>query len=206
MEVGHCFVCESVFLNKSAKSLLIKQAEKSIKINTFSTTSLLYLGEDEFDPLTKKYLISRCPPLYSDFDFHQYGFYCLEDKAVIKFYKGNKEYFYQIRYVNPTKHGGHRYFIPSVEEEQGKPLYVTLGEYDPFKPTLLVEGIFTALVEKLLLLDYCNVLAVLGHSVSEYQLSMLKDWGQMNPQIFVHMDTIDYSKKVVKELKKHIHK
>ena len=97
MSVGHCFVCESVFLNKSGKRDMVFNLTSKIEVKQPSVfPNIRFLGEDQHCPEAEKYLKDRCPQLYSDFDFHKYGFYTLGDKVIIKFLKDTKDYFYQI--------------------------------------------------------------------------------------------------------------
>ena len=64
----------------------------------------------------------------------------------------------------------------------------------------MVEGVFTALVEKLLLPD-CNVVAVLGHYLTEFQAKWLASLGMFN-QTWIHMDEPDMSWDLKKKLPK----
>lgn len=197
LQYGHCFVCNTTFLNHS-KPNFKPILQKKVQLDEFQWPTLAYIGQDNQDKAALGYLQQRCPQLYSDFDFHKYGFYCLPNKVIINFQKKQQKYFYQIRYIDLNQSNGQRYYIPPVSE--GKPIYIALGQYDPFAPTMLVEGVFTALVEKLLLGKDFNVLAILGHSISKYQLFLLKQLGIMN-KIYIHMDTMQYSNDVRKELR-----
>ena len=196
--VGHCFVCENTFIAK--KDSTIVRPLDALSIANPTGLEIKYEGAPTISQESLAYLRARCPALYNDVDFQELGFLPIAKKIIIRFLLGIKEYYYQIRYLHPEENGGNRYYSPPVLES-GKPIYITGGKFDASKPTVLVEGVFTALTEWLLLKGNANVLAMLGHTLSKFQLAFLQSLGCYG-QLFVHMDTTAYSADFLKKLKK----
>ncbi|MCQ2209140.1 MAG: hypothetical protein MJZ34_02500 [Paludibacteraceae bacterium] len=201
MSVGHCFVCETVFLDKTGLSKLkMQKTWVNLSVDEPEFISVPYTRPDQKNVESLNYLINRCPQLYRDLDFNKMGFCCSNEKVVIKFILKGQNYYYQLRYVNPEKsNNGVKYYMP-VTGDLGKPLYFAGGSYNSFAPTILVEGVFTALVEKLLL-PQVNVVAVLGHYLTPFQTSMLKSLGNFGP-IYVHMDETKLSETLMRSMRR----
>lgn len=189
---GFCFVCNSTFLTKDRLARLkMPTVDSPLVIEEPEFISIPYTRPDPHNEESHKYLIERCPQLYKDADLSAMGFYCSNEKIVIVFKLNGDSYYYQLRYVDPEKsNNGIKYYMP-VTGASGKPLYFAGGTYNPYCPTILVEGVFTALVEKLLLPGF-NVVAVLGHYLTDFQLNQLKSLGMFN-QVWVHMDEVRMS-------------
>lgn len=197
--VGHCFVCEGTFLGKK-DSTIVKPLE-NLSMAAPTSSDVQYVGQSILSADGLAYLHNRCPALYANVDFPSIGIIPLAKKIIIRFLLGIKEYYYQIRYMFPDEHDGNRYFSPPILDS-GKPIYIASGNFDANKPTILVEGVFTALAEYLTLNGTANVLAMLGHTLSKFQISFLQSIGCYG-QLFIHMDTTAYSADFAKKLKKH---
>ena len=200
MSCGFCFCCNTVFLDKSGLSKLkVKKEWTPLSIEGPEFISIPYNRPDMHDEKSHQYLIDRCPQLYSQYDLSSLGFYCVPDKVVIKFMLNGDNYYYQLRYLDPEKsNSGMKYYMP-VTGSLGKPLYFAFGQYNPYQPTILVEGVFTALVEKMLLPNY-NVVAVLGHYLTKFHLDMLTSLGVFS-NLFIHMDTVDMSQALKRSIR-----
>ena len=201
MSVGYCFRCCRVFLDKSGISRMKSNTSWSnIKIKE---SEMIYLPYNRIPPEDKEsddYLINRCPQLYRNIDLKLFGIIPTKRKLVIKFMMNKNNYYYQLRFLYPDEDNeGNRYYSPYTGD-LGKPIYYALGKFNPSNPTILVEGVFTAISEKLLVGPDVNVVAILGHSLTKYQLNMLQSNGQFNT-VYVHMDETKLSNDLAKKLR-----
>lgn len=201
MSIGFCQRCKTTFIDKTGISRMkVNNSWKNIQIAEPQFISIPYNREPKFDESASKYLLSRCPSLYSKIDLNQFGIIPTYRKLIIKFDLNGSNFYYQIRYQFPDEdNDGQRYYSP-VTGEYGKPLYFALGKFNPAYPTILVEGVFTAITEKLIIGKEVNVIAILGHYVTNFQLRMLQNIGLMN-DLFIHMDETELSFNIKKDLR-----
>jgi len=201
MSVGYCFRCNGIFLDKSGISRM--KSNRSWSKLTLHEGESIYLPYSRTPPLDEEsndYLINRCPQLYKDIDLKVFGIYPTSRKLVIKFLLRDFNYYYQLRFLYPDEDNeGNRYYSPYTGD-LGKPIYYALGQFNPYLPTVLVEGVFTAISEKLVLGSSVNVVALLGHSITEFQINMLQSRGIFD-KIYVHMDETGLSKSLARRLK-----
>jgi hypothetical protein len=201
LDTSYCFVCNTVFLNKSDKDRkkneigkLYEEHEVNLKHNT-EFSPIPYRFSSTKDEESIKYLLGRSK-YYNIDELINDGFYPEKDKVIINYlYHGNK-YFYQIRYIHPKD--GRKYYIPPTDF---KPLYFAKGEFSTFKPTILVEGAFSSYCLKLVVPEY-NVVAVQGKTITDKQIEMLQDVGGILTPTFLFMDESEISFNVLKALKR----
>ena len=201
MSVGYCHRCGTAFFDKSGISVMKHGSKwKNLRISEPEFICIPYKREPKLDESSSNYLLNRCPQLYSKIDLKEYGILPIYRKLVIKFDLNGEDFFYQLRYQYPDEDNeGNRYYTP-VTGNLGKPLYFALGKFNPANPTIIVEGVFTAISEKLLAGPNINVIAILGHAITNFQMNMLNSLGQFGP-LFIHMDETSLSIEILKTIK-----
>ncbi len=202
-EVGHCFVCCRNFVNVTdkvdvsftipdfSKQLFGWQGFTPIKLTDPTWTLDRYKYEfDDYDEVGVKYLESR----------HQFmkdlypilGFKFLDGNVVMPFkYKG-EVFYYQIRF---SGNSSIRYFFPPIS---AKPPYI-IEHGNLQNPKLIIcEGVYDAIACLIMAPDYIPV-AVLGSSVSDYQIEFIREYVPSEIKIF--MDEYKISKRIQDKLK-----
>lgn len=208
LSVGNCFVCGRVFINVDDK------VDTSFEVPDFlgmfsgySGFNLVRLSDPvwsldkfnyEFDDYSEKgyrYLLGR----------HQFlgelykvlGFKFWNDNVVIPFYYGPEVFYYQIRFTGNSKI---RYFLPPISS---KPPYIIPREGEARHKIMLVEGIFDAIAALIQCPDYTPI-AVLGSSVSDYQLNFIREYSGYINEIRLWFDETKISNKVANIVKRTI--
>lgn len=200
---GHCFVCTRAFINVN------NTVDVSFKVPDFGNffgwrgfnlvpltdpTWSLDKYKYEFDDYSEKgvqYLIGRhgfMKDLYKVLDFKFW-----EDNVVMPFkYKG-EIFYYQIRF---TGNSPIRYFFPPIS---AKPPYVIDHNVQPSGNKIIIsEGVFDAIADLIMFPDYIPF-AVLGSSISDYQLEFLREY--VPSEILIYMDETKISKKIADRVK-----
>lgn len=200
---GHCFVCTRAFININDKvdvSFRVPDFGNFFGWKGFSVVPLtdptwsLDKFKYEFDDYSEKgvqYLIGRhgfMKDLYKVLDFKFW-----EDNVVMPFkYKG-EIFYYQIRFTGDSPI---RYFFPPIS---AKPPYVIDHNVKPTGNKILIsEGIFDAIADLIMFPDYIPF-AVLGSSISDYQMEFLREY--VPSEILIYMDETSISKKIADRVK-----
>lgn len=198
-EFAHCFRCDKIFLDIENGNKM----EVSTPNYSSDTIKPVYKLQGEkwsvdlfplFSEKTDegvKYLRSRHRKLAQLYKLLGIRFF-KENPVIPFFYKGELVYF-QIRYVHPEKHQGRKYFNPPIDD---KPAYII--EHGNNKKFVIVEGVFDAIACLLLYPDR-TPLAVLQHSITKYQLGMLRSY--VPEDILVYMDSTEFSERVADQIK-----
>ena len=200
---GHCFVCTRAFIN------INDNVDVSFKVPEFGNffgwkgfnlvpltdpTWSLDKYKYEFDDYSEKgvqYLIGRhgfMKELYKVLDFKFW-----EDNVVMPFkYKG-EIFYYQIRLTGDSPI---RYFFPPIS---AKPPYVIDHNVQPSGNKIIIsEGVFDAIADLIMFPEYIPF-AVLGSSISDYQLEFLREY--VPSEILIYMDETKISKKIADRVK-----
>ena len=205
LTVGHCFVCCRDFVH------VTDQIDCSFRLPEFSS----YCGQpkalevvklsdpvwtldryryefDDYDPVGVSYLKSRHPfmeELYKILDFK-----FLDGNVVMPFkYKG-EVFYYQIRFSSGNSNI--RYFFPPISN---KPPYII--EHGENKQFIICEGVYDAIANLIMAPDY-TPMAVLGSSISDYQLQFLREY--VPTKIIIYMDKTDISIRIAEKIKETI--
>jgi DNA primase len=106
-------------------------------------------------------------------------------------------YYYQIRFTG--KSNSIRYYLPPVSK---KSCYIIERDDDEKcrHRILIVEGVFDAAAALIQCPDYTPV-AVLGSSISDYQISQIREYTDYVSEIKIWMDETSISKKIARRLK-----
>lgn len=200
---GHCFVCTRAFIN------INNDIDVSFKVPDFGNLlgwkgfNLVPLTDPtwsldkykyEFDDYSEKgvqYLIGRhgfMKELYKILDFKFW-----EDNVVMPFkYKG-EIFYYQIRF---TGNSPIRYFFPPIS---AKPPYVIDHDVKPSGNKIIIsEGVFDAIADLIMFPEYIPF-AVLGSSISDYQMEFLREY--LPSEILIYMDETKISRKIADRIK-----
>lgn len=204
LTVGHCFVCTRNYVN------VTDRIDTTIKFPEFISRFINFSGMPEIVKLTdpdwsidnieqdlvdydKKgvdYLIGRHPlmeELYKVLDFK-----FLDGNVVMPFKYHGEVFYYQIRFTE----GKIRYFFPPIS---AKPPYII--EHGDNSKFIICEGVFDAISLLIQAPDYTPC-AVLGSSVSDYQIEFIREYAPK--EILVYMDETDISKRIASKLSKSI--
>ena len=204
LTVGHCFVCTRNYVN------VTDRIDTTIKFPEFISRFINFSGMPEIVKLTdpdwsidnieqdlvdydKKgvdYLIGRHPlmeELYKVLDFK-----FLDGNVVMPFKYHGEVFYYQIRFTE----GKIRYFFPPIS---AKPPYII--EHGDNSRFIICEGVFDAISLLIQAPDYTPC-AVLGSSVSDYQIEFIREYAPK--EILIYMDETDISKRIASKLSKSI--
>lgn len=204
LQVGFCFVCGRSWVNVD-ETLKVDYQPPSFIQNFYKTTQITlptltdarwnlenwkYDFEDS-DEVGEKYLAGRhkyLPEIAKLLEF-KYN----NGNIVIPFrYKGEVAY-YQIRFSGKSKI---KYFFPPVAQGQKMPYIL---DFEQGKRRLVVcEGVFDAIALMIMAPDYIPI-AVLGSSISDYQINFLREY--VPEEILIYMDETSISKKIAKKIK-----
>jgi hypothetical protein len=222
---GHCFVCGRAFIhvtneikfnyvlpNKIMNFGFARPPLRVIPLTDPNWSIDKFTYEfDDFDQAGYEYLMSRhkyMDPLYKALDFKFW-----DGNPVIPFkYHGNV-FYYQIRFSG-VLHGDKtkiRYFMPPITDPSGKvgsakPPYIidhANTEGKPCKGIIVCEGIFDAISLLVQAPDYIPI-AVLGSSITDYQIDFIREYAGQIEKILVYMDETDISKRIADKLKSEI--
>lgn len=197
MTVGHCFKCHRAFMNVTEdieftiKTPTIGKSNHHDLVKLSNDTWTLDMYDKEFtenDKIGEKYLASRHKylPMLSKllkFKFSNHN-------VVMPFFFHGELIYYQIRFTNKNPI---RYFFPPITD---KPIYAI--ECNDCKDLVICEGIFDAIGILLMYPDKTPI-AVLGSTVSDYQIEMIRTYHPRS--IKVYMDETKLSIGIIKKLK-----
>lgn len=201
LTVGNCFVCDRAYVNVTDK------IDVTLHLPNFENFGMSSQGLDlvkltdptwtlekftyEFDDYSEKgvdYLISR--HIFLGELYKALGFKFMGDHVVMPFkYKG-EIFYYQIRFTGDSKI---RYFFPPISK---KPPYII--ENGDCKKFIICEGVFDAISLLIQAPEY-TPFAVLGSSISDYQLSFLREY--VPNRILIYMDETRISKGILDRVK-----
>ena len=205
LTVGHCFVCTRTFIH------VTNEVDTSFQVPDFLGNLLnTYQGHpnvvklsdpnwtldkyyNEFDDFSQKgydYLMGRhkfMDPLYKIL-----GFKFWDGNVVMPFKYHGEIFYYQIRFSGNSKI---RYFFPPISE---KPPYI-IEHGDGIRRICIVEGIFDAIAMLIMAPDYIPC-AVLGSSISNYQLDFIREYSPLE-EILISMDKTDISQRIAQKVK-----
>lgn len=197
---GRCFVCNSVFVSpndKIEKGYVTKYRSNMSKftvshLNHEYWTYELFNSMPSEDEVGLEYLSNR----------HKYleklskilGFRFLDHNPVIPFYYRGELIYYQLRMIDPRSEI--KYFSPPIDN---KPAYII--DHKENKKFIICEGVFDAIACLLLYPEY-TPFAVLGSSITDYQIWMLRSY--VPEEIIIYMDDTELSKNIRKSISKYL--
>lgn len=205
LTVGHCFVCGRAFVNITDEvkvnykipeffpSLTKTQGVKLATLNDPIWTLDRYYNEfDDFDQNGYNYLINRNKYLSELYKI--LGFKFWDGNIVMPFFYNGTPFYYQIRFIGGDSNI--RYFFPPIEN---KPCYVI--NHGDNKRLILCEGIFDC-ISLLIQAPSFTPIALLGSSLSDYQLNMIREY--VPDEVYIMMDEFEISKKIARKLREGI--
>ena len=208
MTTGWCFLCNRTYINVTDTLNTdvvvprtfadfgagpLKFELPVMKDSEWSLDKYYYEFDDESD-VGMKYLLGR------------HGFFKDLAKALdFKFWNGNvvlpfkhdgKVYYYQIRFTG--QNNKIRYFLPPVSQ---KSCYIIeRSEEDVRHRILIVEGVFDAVACLPQCPDYTPV-AVLGSSISDYQIAQIREYAGYVSDCVIWMDETEISVRIKKKVR-----
>ena len=208
MTTGWCFLCNRTYINVTDTLNTdvvvprtfadfgagpLKFELPVMKDSEWSLDKYYYEFDDDSE-VGMKYLLGR------------HGFFKDLAKALdFKFWNGNvvmpfkskgKVYYYQIRFTG--KNNKIRYFLPPVSQ---KSCYIIeRSEEDVRHRILIVEGIYDAISILPQCPDFTPV-AVLGSSISDYQIAQIRDYAGYVSECVVWMDETEISVRIKKKVR-----
>lgn len=209
LSVGHCFVCTRAFVNVDdtvkvdyeapdfLSRYLPKQPLQIIPLNDpeWSLDRFTY----EFDDYSEEgvnYLIGRNPFLAGL--WKQLGFKFWDGNIVMPFWWQGEVIYYQIRFTKKSKI---RYFFPRISSPTGgaaKCPYIIPRSNTDNRWFIVCEGVYDA-IACLIQAPAYTPMAVLGSSISDYQLEFLRTY--IPQKILVYMDDTEKSIGVAKKIR-----
>ena len=196
--VGHCFVCGRAFVNVKDKldfdipNLEYSDPDPSLwqVVPYDGVNNYFEYSDNNEDGL--KYLIKRHGFLRElskglNFKYTQTG-----DIVIPFVYHGNVIY-YQIRSIQNSKL--RRYWLPPMPSGTKPPYIIENGNN---KRIIVCEGVFDA-ISLLVQAPNWTPIAVLGSSISDYQLGFLREY--VPEEIVVYMDDTEKSRFVQRKIK-----
>lgn len=203
LTVGHCFVCCRNYVHITNEvnisytvpkfsSFWGYQGFELVRLTDPTWTLDKYVNEfDDFSQVGFDYLMSRhgfMKDLYKVLDFKFW-----DGNIVMPFKYHGEVFYYQIRFSGNSKI---RYFFPPIS---AKPPYII--EHGNNKKLLICEGIYDAIACLIMAPEYTPV-AVLGSSISDYQIEFLREY--IPEEIRIFMDETSISVGIAKKLKQTI--
>ena len=204
LTVGHCFVCHRAFINVDGEvridykipnffpSFMSRNNIPNGLVRlTDPTWSLDKFYNDfvDYDQKGYEYLVKRNPYLKDLYKI--LGFKFWDGNIVMPFFDPNGEvFYYQIRFTGNSKI---KYFFPPISY---KPIYVI--PHGNNKKLIISEGVYDAIANLVMAPDYTPI-AVLGSSVSDYQLNLIRSF--VPERIIVFMDELKLSIGIANRLK-----
>lgn len=186
---GWCMVCHTKFYSNDEKGFV----PRVNCFNSFEIDSVpVDLDYSKYSANGVAYLKKRNPYITKSL-IKDAQLQCKATKIVVPFFIKKDPVYYQIRYINPINEK--KYFNPPIEH---KPLYTV--NYDIFKPTIFVEGVFDALAIYSVTRDF-NVIAVLGSTITEYQYKVMRYLGGIS-RGFIFLDETRLSFELLRKLRK----
>lgn len=210
LTVGHCFVCCRDYVNVTDQVNIEYKIPDSFmnfgmgsgEFNLVKLSDPVWSLEkftyelDDFDQDGYNYLVGRhgfMKDLYKIL-----GIKFLDGNPVIPFFHEGEIFYYQIRFAN--KKSNIKYFMPPISKKP--PYIIERGERYKHK-IVIVEGIFDAIAALIQCPDYTPV-AVLGSSISNYQIEYLRDYCGYINEIRIWMDETKISVGIADRLKQEL--
>jgi len=206
--IGFCFVCTRTYVNIDdkvdvsyrlseskygfrwdKKFVMAKLIDPVWDLNKFYTEFTDY-NEEGLKYLTKRHgFMRQLYPLL--------GIKFWNDNPVIPFFDLNgKLFYYQIRFAHTS--GKIKYYLPKVTE---KPAYIIPRKGPAKYRIMIVEGVFDAIAALIQCPDYTPV-AVLGSSVSDYQLQYIREYTEHKiTEMRIWMDETEISIRIANKAK-----
>lgn len=202
--IGHCFRCDTVFYDKSARDHFRaptygqndKEPEKIIKLTQTGNKDLdMFYLFDEDSKVGYEYLVrKRHRTMAKLYKLLKIRFF--KGNPVIPFFIHGELVYWQVRYINPKEHDDKKYYMPSITK---KPPYII--EHGRNKRFVICEGVFDAIACLLLYPDK-TPFAVLGSSITDYQVGILRSFSPED--ILIYMDKTTISKHIESKLKQEV--
>lgn len=201
LSVGHCFVCTRAFIN-TTETLSLEVKTPTYLDNLFGHQEFhpVYLQDpnwsldafrydfDDYSEIGVNYLIGRhgfMKELYKSL-----GFKFINDNVAMPFFYHGDLFYYQIRFTGESKI---RYYFPPISN---KPPYII--EREKNNRFIIVEGVFDAIAAMIMAPEY-TPMAVLGSSISDYQLEFLREYNVED--IIVYMDETSISDRIAGKIR-----
>lgn len=199
LEKGYCFKCTRTYINvddeirydiripvceNSSSVSLVKLNDPIWSLNAFENEF------DEYDGIGYNYLVTKrhkfMSQLYKvlNIKFHDHN-------PVIPFYYRGELIYYQVRFIKSKRI---KYFMPPISH---KPIYSI--EHGNNKKLIISEGVFDSIANLILYPDRTPI-SVLGSSVSDYQIEMIRNY--CPEDIVIYMDETRISYNVKKKLER----
>lgn len=205
LTVGHCFVCDRAFVNVTDEVKVDYKIPNFFNGGFFNdnntpkelvrlsdptwTLDKFYNEFDDFDQKGYDYLVKRNPYLSELYKI--LGFKFWQSNIVMPFFDDQgKVFYYQIRFTGNSKI---RYFFPPISH---KPVYCIRKDVN--KALIISEGCYDSIANLIMAPEYTPI-AILGSSVSDYQLNMIRSF--VPEKILVYMDETKLSISVANKLR-----
>lgn len=201
--VGHCFVCGRAYINADDKVKF--EFKAPIYVPQFTGLKLVPLQDstwtldkfeydfDDYSESGVKYLEGRHIFMKDLWKPLQFKFW--NDNPVAPFKYKNNVFYYQIRFANVTHDSkAPRYFFPPMPEGTKPPYIIEVGDKKKF---IICEGVYDA-ISLLIQAPGYTPFAVLGSSISDYQIQFLREY--VPDEILIMMDETSISKKIFNKL------
>lgn len=206
LTVGHCFLCGRSYIN------VTDNVDVSFKVPEFNMFrpgckefELVKLNDaiwsldkfkyefDDYSEVGVNYLKNR--NVFLGDLYKVLGFKFFDNNVVIPFYYNGELIYYQIRFTGNSKI---RYFLPNIKP---KPAYfIERADEDSRKRIMICEGVFDAMAVLIQAPEYTPV-AVLGSSISDYQLDMIRNYSGYVKEVRVWMDETPISIRIAEKIK-----
>ena len=201
LEFGRCFVCNSVFISNNDK---IKTVVKPFGIMDMSNMKVSHLSHEywtydlfnslpQYDEDGINYL-SKSRHFFLGSLYRPLGIRFYGHNPVIPFYFNGEMIYYQIRLIDSNSKI--KYFSPPIDH---KPAYII--EKKENKNIVICEGVFDA-IACLILYPKWTPFAVLGSSITDYQIWMLRSY--IPERIKIFMDKTELSVGIKDSISKYI--
>ena len=209
LTVGHCFVCTRAFINVNDIVKPELDAPDFIS-NLYYTVPKFQVPEmkdpdwsldkfkyefDDFDETGYNYLLGR-HEYFKDL-YKILGFKFWNGNVVMPFMHNGEPFYYQIRFSSGSSKI--RYFLPPISKKAAYIIERNIEE-DSRHRILIVEGIFDAVAALIQAPEYTPV-AVLGSSISNYQISQIRDYAGYISEIRIWMDETKISNGIKNSVK-----
>lgn len=200
LTVGHCKVCDRAFTN------VTDEINTKLSVPKFKNFGMYNPGLELVTLTDPTWSLDKFTDEFDDFDQTGYDYLVGRHKYMadlykildFKFWDGNvampfkyhgEVFYYQIRFTGNSKI---RYFFPPIS---AKPPYII--EHGNNKKFIISEGVYDAIADLIMAPEY-TPMAVLGSSVSDYQLEFLREY--VPEEIIVYMDETDISKRIAAKI------
>jgi hypothetical protein len=200
LTVGFCFVCCRKYINVTDE-VTVKVREQQFLPGLYRKPfSLVRLDDpewsldkfkfefDDFSEVGYNYLLGRHKYLGELYKI--LGFKFMDGNVAMPFFYHGELFYYQIRFSGNSKI---RYFFPPIS---AKPPYII--EHGDNKKFIVCEGVYDAIACLIMAPEYTPC-AVLGSSVSDYEIEFLREY--VPEKILVYMDKTSISEGIVKKLR-----